>query len=198
MEDIGLQVEAGNRGPFLISWKTHLQHVQTSERISFKWSVMKPSPFYWDQFLKTVDFEVFSSRNQEKSGFEKRLWDRFLPSPCLLPFLLSQFWFHCLVTFSSMFSHHPPSLSRPHAKTPTSGISEFSRTADRTRTKDAKVDALHCHNSTFSVHSWTKHAMRADPERIDPGTCFSKQEVFQFFTDKKPKINGFEKICYCY
>ena len=33
------------------------------------------------QFL-TIHFEVCSSRKQEKSGFEKRLWDRPLPGPC--------------------------------------------------------------------------------------------------------------------
>ena len=33
--------------------------------------------------LKTVDFEVFSSRKQERTGFEKRLWNWFLPGLCL-------------------------------------------------------------------------------------------------------------------
>ena len=59
--------------------KTNLQHMQALGLISFKWSVMKPSPFNWGKFLKTVDFEVYSSRNQEKSGFEKRLVVRSIP-----------------------------------------------------------------------------------------------------------------------
>ena len=92
-----LRVEAGTRGLFLISWKTHLRHVQALGLILSKWSVMKPNTFNRDKFLKTLHFEVCSSRKQEKSGSEKRLWDRLLPG-------LYRYYSSRLVSIASLLS----------------------------------------------------------------------------------------------
>ena len=158
---------------------------------------MKPNPFNRHKFLKTAHFEVSSSSKQEKSGFEKRLWDRFLPGSC--PCYPSR---HCFVTLSSMYSHHAPSLSK---------LWFFSFAPPRMK----KTPVLrHVRRFNWFMHrwDWVGNDREGKPwQRVMGQTChesglrgnrswglflkaFLKAMVFQLVTVKNFKINGFEKI----